>query len=346
MKGSAFNLPWNEAKLIVNAARRSRGPWKLSASLDSSGLLCYQNVHGVWLNPSLPAEVAAAVLNGPVANAFVDSVEDQRHVRIQTLRRIPVPGFTHAQEERISSLVRRYSSVRNLWLAGELGQDEALERCSESLHLIDTAILSAYDLPPSVEHELLAHFAGHERVGPIKTLPLSVAGANAELRSAFHRFQGSGLFESASFWTDEVGEAVYAYGVVAVELLREYWSGGWLKGNALCDALVELGYVDEPSSHRERRTLLVDALKDGDPQIRHSAARGLYHLADREALQDLSGASSVEKYPLVKSQIDGNRQGAPAQPDDAIEMLHRLVNAGRWAEPRLPGRRLQGRIIC
>jgi hypothetical protein len=73
---SAIDLPWDRPKVIVNAARVSRGPWRLAAFVDVQGYVCSQRFIGVWPNDhSLPAECIAAVLNGPVANAFVNSQE-------------------------------------------------------------------------------------------------------------------------------------------------------------------------------------------------------------------------------------------------------------------------------
>ena len=73
MRTSAYTLPWDKPKLIVNASRQSVGHWKITASLDNEGLVCYQNFHGVWPDDGLSLEVLAAVLNGPVANAFVST---------------------------------------------------------------------------------------------------------------------------------------------------------------------------------------------------------------------------------------------------------------------------------
>ena len=71
MRTNSYKRPWHEPKVIVNARRRSRGAWKISASADETGLMCYQNFHALWSCSTLSLEVLAAVLNGPVANAFV-----------------------------------------------------------------------------------------------------------------------------------------------------------------------------------------------------------------------------------------------------------------------------------
>ncbi len=167
MRTSADRLPWNEPKLIVNASRLSRGPWVIAALLDESGLVCYQKFHGVWPDETIPREVVAAVLNGPVANAFVAVREGKRDVRVQTLKGVPVPDFDEVQEERVVSLVREYAQTREAWLAQEVDEREAHDRCLQLLLEIDAAVLRAYDLPLRVEHDLLDYFHGHDRVGPV-----------------------------------------------------------------------------------------------------------------------------------------------------------------------------------
>ncbi len=168
MRTTALGFPWDKPKLIVNANQQSRGPWKITASLDNSGLVCYQNFHGIWPVGSLALEVLAAVLNGPVANAFIGAREAKRHVHVQTLNEIPVPDFDQAQQHTMISLVRQYSEVRRLWLSEDIGEDQAKEWCLQLLTSIDAEVLRAYDLPPRVERKLLDYFSGHARLGPVE----------------------------------------------------------------------------------------------------------------------------------------------------------------------------------
>ncbi len=167
MRTSAGLLPWHVPKLIVNTGRLSRGPWVMSASVDESGLVCYQNLHGVWLDETVPLEVGAAVLNGPVANAFIAVREGKRHVRVDTLQGVPIPDFDEVQQERIVSLVRDYTLTRSRWLAQEVNEREAHDQCLRLLLEIDAEVLRAYGLPLHVEHDLLDYFHGHVRAGPV-----------------------------------------------------------------------------------------------------------------------------------------------------------------------------------
>ena len=42
MRGNAYKHEWNAPKLIVNKNRQSRGNWRITASIDRTGLVCYQ----------------------------------------------------------------------------------------------------------------------------------------------------------------------------------------------------------------------------------------------------------------------------------------------------------------
>ena len=48
MRGSAHTYDWSAPKLIVNANPQSRDYWKITASIDRSGLVCSQNFHAIW----------------------------------------------------------------------------------------------------------------------------------------------------------------------------------------------------------------------------------------------------------------------------------------------------------
>ena len=167
MRTNAHKLPWSKPKIIVNARRRSRGFWRITAAQDRTGLVCYQNFHGIWPNGQLPLEVLAAVLNGPVANAFASTRELNRDVLVATLRDIPIPEFEEGQQQIISSLVARYCETRNSWLAGQLEANQAHDECTQLLLAIDGEVLRAYDLSPQIERALLDSFSGHVRPGPV-----------------------------------------------------------------------------------------------------------------------------------------------------------------------------------
>ena len=300
MKGRAIDLPWSEPKLIVNKARRSRGPWALTAAIDRSGLVCYQNAYGIWPHPGLSVEVASAILNSAVANALIDTVEGKRDIRKSTLERIPVPHLDDTMEEAILGLVRAYSECRHLWLAGRISEASARRRCKHLLGLIDVTVLRAYDLPFSIESLLLEHLRSHERVSPADPSLAGVVTADSFLRTALRRAEALDPIEEESCWADDIGVALSQYGTVAVDLLRRYWMDGQLQGEVLTETLERLGQINEWSSRPARRLLLDDALSVPEAEVRYAAAAGLTLMGDTAALNILKTAAKDENNPLVK----------------------------------------------
>lgn len=160
--------PWERPKVIVNASRRSRGRWKLSAATDRDGLVCYQRLDGVWPKGDYALDLLAAVLNGPVASAYVAVHEAERDVRVQTIEGIPIPSFSSAQMQSVARLVEEYRLIRQRWLYGSIDPDVAGVSCKQLLEQIDAEVLKAYDLPPRVERLLLDFFWHHQRPVPFK----------------------------------------------------------------------------------------------------------------------------------------------------------------------------------
>lgn len=163
----AYELPWAQPKAIINSGRLSRGPWVITGAPDRTGLVAYHRFHGAWPSANLPVEVLAAILNGPIANAFVSSRRTSRDNRIDTIRAIPIPQFTDASVQAIIALVESYRTARAKWLQDGPRSQEFAEICRELLLRIDAALLAAYDLPPRRERELLDYFAGYRRPGPV-----------------------------------------------------------------------------------------------------------------------------------------------------------------------------------
>lgn len=168
MQYKAYKLPWDQPKVIANAARHRVGLWTIAAATDTQGLVCYQNFHGVWPTAHLPLEVMAAVINGPVANAFISPLRTSRHNQVNAVEQIPVPTFTQSQIQTIVILVNHYQSFRTQWLEHPERAEEFEMACRETLAKIDAEVLTAYDLPPRFEKQLLDTFAGHQRPGPVR----------------------------------------------------------------------------------------------------------------------------------------------------------------------------------
>ena len=164
----AYRRPWDQPKVIANAARISRDRWVIAGAVDEQGLVCYQRFHGIWPRDGTPVEVLAAVVNGPVANAFLSVHRTSRDNQVRTILRIPIPMFTTAQRQRIVALVRDYRRLRERWLHRDHETQHFEVQCREIMWRIDAEVLGAYDLPPRLERRLLDYFDGFKRPGPIQ----------------------------------------------------------------------------------------------------------------------------------------------------------------------------------
>jgi hypothetical protein len=162
LRGGAINHPWNVPKVICNAIRTSRGPWRLAAAVDGSGLVVSQQFFGVWLRDAVHSNVSlltiACVLNSPVANAFSYAHDPNKGLRVETMKRIPLPR--KAVSSSLIELVREYIAFESTDgpLFGQ-GRKDATAILME----IDAVLLAAYDLPPKLERELLRFMGDGER---------------------------------------------------------------------------------------------------------------------------------------------------------------------------------------
>lgn len=166
MRGKAYQLPWSQPKVIVNANRRRRGHWKVTAVPDETGLVAYQLFHGIWPTGQVSIEALAAILNGPIANAFVSLRRTGRNIQVQTLRDIPIPRFRPDQLRTIGELIGEYRRLRQQSIAAKNSDSQLGERIRRILLEIDAEVLTAYDLPPRLERDVLNLFIDEERPVP------------------------------------------------------------------------------------------------------------------------------------------------------------------------------------
>jgi hypothetical protein len=160
-----FRLPWDQPKVILNKSAKSRGPWRLAAFADFNGLACYETFLAAWPRKENLTEALAAVLNGPVANAFVWERSGKRETTLNTIRSIPFPAFKTRHLSEITRLASEYRIA--VEEAGEqLGGSYV--KADKLLREIDAIVLSAYGLPPRLERQLLDFFNGDERQAPFR----------------------------------------------------------------------------------------------------------------------------------------------------------------------------------
>ena len=98
----------------------------------------------------------AAVLNGPVANAFLAVNSPKDRFRASVIDAIPIPVSLPA---KLGELVEAYIAL--------LGRADILtgaeDQLARLLAQVDATLLEAYDLPLRLERQLLAFFDGSER---------------------------------------------------------------------------------------------------------------------------------------------------------------------------------------
>jgi hypothetical protein len=163
---SAHRLNWQLPKVLANAARISRGAWTIAAAVDEKGLMCSQRFHGIWPSSDLPVEVISAVLNGPLANAYIGLQVASHDNQVRLVKSVPLPQLNDGDLAKIKSLVREYMAARQAWRNGLPSRDEE-HACLDLMMAIDAAVLAGYGLAPRLERELLDRFAGERRPGPV-----------------------------------------------------------------------------------------------------------------------------------------------------------------------------------
>ena len=157
---NAWLHAWHERKAIFNKSTRSRGPWRIAAFPDRDGVTCYQTYNAAWsISDDYDEVLLAAVLNSPVANAFIATREGKTDNTIETLRLMPVPIFRREQRAALQSVVERYQGlIEEPALAGGRSDDPEW-----LLKEIDAIVMDAYGLPPLLERQVLDYFRGHRR---------------------------------------------------------------------------------------------------------------------------------------------------------------------------------------
>jgi hypothetical protein len=153
----------------MNAVRISQGPWCIAAFSEETGLICSQDFHGIWPSSQWTTKSLAAVLNAPIASAFVAVRENKIHIRKHTLENLPLPQLGLAEIETLDRLVDRYLRIVKAQVSDQFTlQDPSFENkeAKQILLQIDALVLKGYDLSPRLERQLLDFFNGLQRPVP------------------------------------------------------------------------------------------------------------------------------------------------------------------------------------
>jgi hypothetical protein len=151
--------PWDRPKVLINNQRSSRGPWRLAGAFDETGLSASQQFSALWPTGSFSGRALTAIVNGPMANAFVTEQTTDHHFTNAMLATLPLPRWL--DHPALEVAVKAYEQA----LADEHrilhSTDET--RLNRLLLTIDAIVLAGYDLPPRLERRVLDTFNGYER---------------------------------------------------------------------------------------------------------------------------------------------------------------------------------------
>jgi len=139
--------------------------WRLKAVIDCEGHAIKSNWTAVRpKSAETPLEYLWAVLNSPIANAFVTCFLPKMNLLTGKLGRLPMPIVSTDGLNRTVAAARRYSELVKGSDHFTLGEPEE-GPIRQALCSMDASVLHAYDLPPRLERELLDLFRGAERKG-------------------------------------------------------------------------------------------------------------------------------------------------------------------------------------
>lgn len=219
--GTQVGIP----QVLMNHAPVSRGPWRIKAFIDFEGHACTNNFNVLRpLDPTFPLEFTWAILNSPVANAYVYTHALKRHNLPGIVGQIPIPkGFNSSLEvSPIIAAVREYRQLlRNVEASSFVSSDQRVTEAKDLLFRIDAELLRLYSLPPRLEKKLLDLFFARPREG----VPFAFTEYYpADYRPCFslyeylsNGYQLSTAGELMKHWQESVPEAVRSALSKAVE---------------------------------------------------------------------------------------------------------------------------------
>lgn len=163
--------PWRSGQytgkpqILVNYVRAMRGPWRIKAMCDPQGHAVINTYSTVRLHENgPPALFVWAMLNSPLANAYVYSDTMKKHIYDSLIASIPMPQHWEQSVDQIVSAAHIYMTMAREPGEFELrGDDDVGLR--RALVEMDATVLRAYDLPPGLERQLLDLFTGVPRKG-------------------------------------------------------------------------------------------------------------------------------------------------------------------------------------
>ena len=160
----SYKYAWGKPKVVCNATRFERkNPWRLAAVYDHEGLTFTKRFLSFWSTSNINYHLVLAILNSPMANAFMYTHDEGRDNNIETLKRLPIPELSNLKKEGVEEITKELLSFMER-SDGEKYFEKG--KLKELLLRLDAAVLKAYDLPPKLERDILGFFEDHKRPVP------------------------------------------------------------------------------------------------------------------------------------------------------------------------------------
>ena len=160
-QGKATGKP----RIILNSAPVGRGPWRLEVQIDDRGRAITSSF--IAVQPTLAGwsfEALWAVLNSPLANAYIYCHANKWLIGVKRILKLPIPAVGNKELCYLQNLVQDYFSLdasQGKILQPEVDSNEAEQR----MLAIDAEVMRLYDLPPKLERQILDLFESWERKG-------------------------------------------------------------------------------------------------------------------------------------------------------------------------------------
>jgi len=113
---------------------------------------------------NVPLEYIWALINSPLANAFVYCHSGERHNTPGIVKKIPLPMASANNIHKIAVIAKDYIKVASEINGESAGGDKA-DEAEKILLKLDAEVLRLYDLSPRMEKRLLDLFSGYRRRG-------------------------------------------------------------------------------------------------------------------------------------------------------------------------------------
>lgn len=152
-------------QILLNSAPVSRGPWRLKALMDRQGHSVTSSF--IAIRPKKrewSLEVLWAILNSPLANAYIYCYGTKRLVGVTRILSLPIPNMNENDSSSLSKLVQDYFKIfrqKREFLQSEIDAKEVKQK----ILAIDAEVMRIYNLPPRLERQVLDLFDGWQRNG-------------------------------------------------------------------------------------------------------------------------------------------------------------------------------------